>query len=142
MEYALMKTPRNCEADNFVGHEQFPPPADFPTAEELLAGLDASLEPSFGLLRPRPTAVAATSQALTQRWRELTGDALPTLPHQREDEHYLSDWPARQSVSDVIIEPDFLADFTQFLMRRVAARLTEVRAAQHLLARELAKLQG
>lgn len=129
----------NRNAEDFIDNESFFDLLDFPTEEELCAALDASLEQSPWLPRPVPAAIGATSRDLAQHWRELTDQKLALAS---QDDHYLGSWLANQQLVEALpMEPDFMLDLTQFLMRRLAKRMREMRQAQHLLSAEVAKFR-
>jgi len=120
--------------------ENFYEAIDFPTEEELLAALEASLEQSPWLPRSA-AALSVTSRDLARHWQELD-EATAFLT--KSDEHYLaSSWfedpIAHQSI---VVEPDFMAGLAKFLMDRVLLRMREVDQAQQQLTEELAKLKN
>lgn len=122
--------------------ESFFDAIDFPTEEELLAALDASLDQSPWLPRPASVALDATSRDLARHWQELDG-ANSESPRWEGDDHYLAGWmedPA--SHQEISVEPDFLAGLAKFLMDRLMMRMREIYQAQHLLMDELAKLKS
>lgn len=120
--------------------ENFYEAIDFPTEEELLAALEASLEQSPWLPRSA-AALNVTSRDLARHWREL--DETTTFPA-TSDEHYLaSSWFEAPSAHQAIaVEPDFIAGLAKFLMDRVLLRMREVDQAQQQLMEELAKLKN
>jgi hypothetical protein len=122
--------------------ENFYDAIDFPTEEELLAALEASLEQSPWLPRPVSAALDATSRDLARHWQELD-DAHSANPSLKGDDHYLASW-MEDSVShqEIPVEPDFLAGFAKFLTDRLFIRMKEIYQAQHLLMDELAKLKS
>lgn len=114
---------------------------DFPTEEELLAALDASLDPLTWLPRPASAALDATSRDLARHWQEL-GETTSESARREGDDHYLADWMEDPvSHQEISVEPDFLAGLAKFLMDRLFIRMREISQAQHLLMDELAKLK-
>ncbi len=122
--------------------ENFFEAIDFPTEEELLAALEASLDQSPWLPRPASLALEATSRDLARHWQELDEPNLSSS-QQEEDDHYLANWMDDPSAHQPItVEPDFLAGLAKFLMDRVMLRMREISQAQRLLLDELAKLKA
>ncbi len=122
--------------------ENFYEAIDFPTEEELLAALEASLEQSPWLPRPTSAALDATSRDLAHHWQELD-DAHLRSSNLKGDDHYLASWMEDPvSHQEIPVEPDFLAGLAKFLTDRLFIRMKEIYQAQHLLMDELAKLKS
>ncbi len=127
--------------------ENFYESIDFPTEEELLAALEASLyqspwHQSPWLPRPASVALDATSRDLARHWQELDGTTSEG-PRLEGDDHYLAFWTEDPvSHQEISVEPDFLAGLAKFLMDRLLLRMQEFYQAQHLLMDELAKLKS
>ncbi|MBS1812478.1 MAG: hypothetical protein JST84_30205 [Acidobacteria bacterium] len=142
MEQAPMQS-LNREAHEFIGNDSFYDAIDFPTEEELLAALDASLEQSPWLPRPMPIALETTSRDLAQHWREISSVYQEISSIKNDDGHYLDCWLTPQDMDcEIEAEPDFIIDFARFLMDRLLLRMGEVRHANQLLKAELAKIRA
>lgn len=114
---------------------------DFPTAEELLAALDASLEQVCWEPRTDPIGLDNASRDLAKSWHAIENPA-SSPPQFTNDDHYLVDMNESTAQQESLsIEPDFLIDFAKFLVRRLSTRMLEVQQVQHQLIKELAKLQ-
>ncbi len=114
---------------------------DFPTADELLAALDASLEQVCWEPRTDPIGLDNASRDLAKSWHAIENPA-SSPPQFTNDDHYLVDLHVSKAQQETLsIEPDFLIDFAKFLVRRLSTRMLEVRQVQHQLIKELAKLQ-
>lgn len=136
-----MQTPNDSRIDS-VKIESFYEAIDFPTEEELLAALDASLEQSPWMPRPTSEALDMTSRSLAYRWQNLDGATSETLRAEGDD-HYLSSWMEDPiSHRDITVEPDFLAGLAKFLTDRLVMRMGEIGQAQRQLMDELAKIQS
>ena len=133
--------PKNSNYIDPIRIENFFEAIDFPTEEELLAALEASLDQSPWLPRPASVALEGTSRDLARHWQELD-ETNSKIPHREDDDHYLSNWMdkpvAQQPIS---VEPDFMEGLAKFLMDRVMLRMREISQAQRLLLDELAKLK-
>ena len=122
--------------------ENFYESIDFPTEEELLAALEASLDQSPWLPRAASVALDVTSRDLARHWQEVAGTTSES-PRREGDDHYLADWMEDPvSHQEISVEPDFLAGLAKFLMDRLLLRMQEFYQAQHLLMDELAKLKN
>jgi hypothetical protein len=122
--------------------ENFFEAIDFPTEEELLAALDASLKQSPWLPRPSSPALDVTSRNLARHWQEI-GDIHSASANPKEDDHYLASLMEDPvSHQEVPVEPDFLAGLAKFLTDRLFIRMKEIYQAQHLLMDELAKIKS
>ncbi|HEX4946258.1 MAG TPA: hypothetical protein VFZ34_06335 [Blastocatellia bacterium] len=129
---------QNSEPPELVGNNGFFEAIDFPTEEELMAALEASLTQAPWMPRPAP-AVAATSADLARHWEELVTAAPITT---NDDEHYLSWVVPAKPFWELSVEPDFLAGLAKFLTDRLFLRLQEVEQAQRQLQDAVAKLQA
>lgn len=133
---------RNINHIDPVRIENFYEAIDFPSEEELLAALEASLNQSSWLPRPASAALDATSRDLARHWQELD-DLSTNRARQEPDDHYLASWMEDPvSHEEISVEPDFLASLAKFLTDRLLVRMTEISQAQHLLMDELAKLKA
>lgn len=135
-----MQTPNDSRVDS-VKIESFYEAIDFPTEEELLAALEASLEQSPWLPRPTSEALDITSRSLAHRWQNLDGMTSEVL-REEGDDHYLSSWMEDPiSHREITVEPDFLAGLAKFLTDRLVMRMVEIGQAQRQLTDELAKIK-
>lgn len=126
---------RSSERVDSMGNNGFFEAIDFPTEEELLAVLEASLEQSPWL----PRVLQETSSELVCHWQEL---ATPETRLDNSDEPYLA-WESPAALhQDVSVEPDFLASFAKFLTDRLLLRMQEVVVVQRQLQAELARFKG